>query len=139
MNKVFLLFLLFLLPAAFSLKVDQFVSFPGEKTVIEFDSEVYAIEMSKYYNLAEVKDCTEKTCPLFENNSLKDSGKKKFVLAIGDSRPGFYAVKVFENDANNFYFTSVVVRTDYRLLIGFGIAVFIALIFLVERNESEKQ
>jgi len=134
-NKLFVFFCFILfLPFCFSLKAIPFVSFPGEKVLLEFDSKV-SVEMSYYYNLNEVKECSKSNCPLFENNSLKDSGKKTFVLNTMNVKPGFYAVKVFEDDSNEFYFTSVVVRPDYRILIGLAIFVLIVLgFFVVKRN-----
>lgn len=138
MNKIlFLFFFVSFCSVCFSLTVEPFSSFAGEKVVIEFDSEVYSVEMDKYYNLGEVKDCKKTVCPLFENNSLKDFNKKKFVLNIGDSKSGFYAIKIFEEDSNNFYFSSVSVRPDYRFPIAFGIILLLGIIFWVEKkNES---
>lgn len=141
MNKIFLiLFLIFFSSLVFSLKVEPFVSFPGEKVSIEFDSKISLIEMKYYYNLNEVQECKifkNKTsnCPLFENNSLEDSGKKKFELNVADSKPGFYAVKIFEEeDENKFYFTSIVVRPDYRPLLAFIVFLLIVLLIAVEKN-----
>jgi hypothetical protein len=132
-NKSLVLFFCFLLlPFAFSLKAEPFVSFPGEKVVLEFDSKV-EVEMEYYYDIDSIEECTKKNCPLFENNLLKDSGKKKFVLSTENLQPGFYAFKVTENNGN-FYYSSVVVRPDYRLFIGFILVLLIVLLILVEKN-----
>jgi hypothetical protein len=136
MNKTTLFFLLFfcfvfLFPSVFSINASPFVSFPGEKIVLEFDSKV-SVEMKYYYNLDLVEECTEKNCPLFENNSFKDSGKKKFVLSTENLKPGFYAFEVTENEEK--YYSSVVVRPDYRLFIGVALIILIGLVFLVEKN-----
>ncbi len=140
MNKIFLfIFFIFFSSFAFSLKVEPFVSFPGEKVSLEFDSKISLIEMEYYYNLNEVQKCKifkngSSNCPLFENGSFNDSEKKKFVLNIENAKPGFYAVKIFEEDSDGFYYTSIVVRPDYRLLLAFIVFVLIVLLIAVERN-----
>lgn len=137
MNKLlFSFFCLLLIPFCFSLKAEPFVAFSGEKAELKFDSKV-SLEMAYYYNLNEVKECRESTCPLFENNSLKDSGKKNFVLNTQNIKSGFYAVKVFE-DSNEFYYTSLAIRPDYRLFIVFGLILLIALLIVVEKNVFRK-
>ncbi|MBU2099857.1 hypothetical protein KKG83_00465 [Candidatus Micrarchaeota archaeon] len=131
MNKLVLLFCILLIPFSYAINAEPFVSFPGEKVVLEFDSKA-SVEMKYYYNLNLLEECTQKNCPLFENNSLKDSGKKKFVLSTENLKPGFYAFEVTENEEK--YFSSVVVRPDYRLFIALALIILIGLVFLVERN-----
>jgi len=130
-NKLVLLFCILLIPFSYAINAEPFVSFPGEKVVLEFDSKA-SVEMKYYYNLNLLEECTQKNCPLFENNSLKDSGKKKFVLSTENLKPGFYAFEVTENEEK--YFSSVVVRPDYRLFIALALIILIGLVFLVERN-----
>lgn len=138
MNKILLIsvFFVFLASFSFAVKADPFVAFAGEKVVIEFDSKV-SVEMDYYYNLNLVEKCKETTCPLFENHSLKDSGKKKFVLATDNLRSGFYAFKVTEEDSDEFYYSSITIRPDYRIFIIAAVILLISLLVLVETNAGK--
>ncbi len=140
MNKLSLLFFCFILfsSIAGAIQVKPFMVFSGEQVQIEFESKIHLIEMDSYYNLSLVEECQKSNCPVFENGSLKDSDKKKFILKTDNLRSGFYSFKVFEQDSNEFYFSSFVVRQDYRLLIGLGVFLLVILLIAVETNAFKR-
>lgn len=135
MNKIIIIFLFLVLISSFgfSLKIEPFVSFPGETVLMELDSEAEA-EIEYYFNLNEVEKCKPATCPLFENNLLKDSGKKEFEINIGNSKAGSYAIKITEENSDDFYYSSINVRPDYRPLIIVALIVLIGLVIAVGKN-----
>ncbi len=136
MNKFFvLLAVVFFCVQVNAIKTNPFVAFPGEKVVLEFNEKV-SVEVSNYYNLNLLEKCSVNSCPVFENHLLSDSGKKKFVLDTTGVKTGFYAVKI--TDSSGTYYSSFVVRPDYRLFIGLIIVVLLAVLFLVEKNDKRQ-
>jgi hypothetical protein len=121
------------LVSSYGLKAEPFVSFPGEKVVLEFNSKV-SVEMDSYYNYTKLEKCSKENCPLFENNSLRASGKKKFTLNTAHAKPGFYSFKVVD-DSNNSYYSSIAVRPDHRVTAGFIIILLTGLFFAVTKND----
>ena len=105
--------------------------------MLEFDSAV-SVEMEYYYSLNQLEKCSNLSCPVFENKTLSDSGKKSFVLDTANSEPGFYALKVSDDKTGDFYYTSLVVRPDYRFIAGFALVVLTAVLVLVEKNVFRK-
>ncbi len=137
MNKLLFGLLIFLfIPVCFSFEAESFVSFPGEKISLAFNSKV-SLEMAYYYNLNEVEECTISLCPVFENNSLKKTGKR-FVLDSAGVKPGFYAIKIFKENSDEFYYTSISIRPDYRLLVFLGIIILIGFMIAVKKNVFRK-
>jgi len=142
-KKFFLFFvLLFLLfPIAFSLSVEPFVAFQGEKVVLELgEKKAESASIEAYYNEKEFIKCAETDCPKFENGKLSIdlNGKKSAEIEIGNAKHGDYLVKVNFEDKSSLL-TSFVVKPNYSLLLVLCIVFLGGLLFWVEKNGRKKQ
>ncbi|MFH1545410.1 MAG: hypothetical protein ABIE23_04990 [archaeon] len=137
MNKLILSFLLcifiFSSVKAF-VSIEPFAVYPNEevKIVVE-DPEIESISITAFYNLKELRTCTKESCPLFENNELEIEGKGEHSIKINNSKPGNYLIKITLSDSSSYY-SSFVVKPDYRWISLALVILLIALLVLVETN-----
>lgn len=137
MNKLMLSFLLCIFvfsSVQASVSVEPFAVYPdGEAKVLIEGAEVERISIEAFYNLKEMRKCTKESCPLFENNELEIEGKGEHSIKINNSRPGNYLIKITLGDSGSYY-SSFVVKHDYRWISLALVVLLIALLVLVETN-----